>query len=186
MKNTWTGTLFSAQADGPALTAAAAASMLPASNNMKRAIGPEYFDTVGREFRFEASGRCSTVITSPGTLRFDLRLGGTVIWDSGAIALDTTAAKTNMPWRLRVDLTLRAIGTNANFMGSGELLWEGVAGSPTGGAKGVAPAVLPWNTAPVVGGNVDLSVAQTFDAFFTQTVATGSLTLHQARLVSLD
>jgi hypothetical protein len=39
--------------------------------------------------------------------------------------------------------------------------------------------MLPWNAAPAVGGNFDATVSNLLDLFFTQTVATGSITLHQ-------
>jgi hypothetical protein len=42
--------------------------------------------------------------------------------------------------------------------------------------------VVPYNTAPVVGSNVDMSVAQILDFNFTQTVTTGSVQLHNYSL----
>jgi hypothetical protein len=44
---------------------------------------------------------------------------------------------------------------------------------------------LPWNTAPVVGGGFNSQSALTLDVFFTQTVATGSMTVHQAIIEQL-
>ncbi|WP_196299689.1 hypothetical protein, partial [Streptococcus pneumoniae] len=49
---------------------------------------------------------------------------------------------------------------------------------PTTGPGG-GGYVMPWNTAPVVGTGFNSQSALTLDCFFTQTVATGSMTVHQ-------
>jgi hypothetical protein len=38
---------------------------------------------------------------------------------------------------------------------------------------------VPYNTAPVVGAGFDSTIANALDFRFTQTVATGSMTVHQ-------
>lgn len=173
----WQETLVTSQVDGPTLTAAAAASMLPASAKITL---PNNFFQVGKMLRIQAAGRMSSVITTPGTARFDVRIGaGVVVWDSLAILLDTVAAHVTMPWWLEILLTCRAIGTTGNFMGVGRLTSENILGTPAASPKAAALAMLPWNTAPVVGGNVDTTLASLLDMFFTQTVATGSLICHQ-------
>lgn len=176
-------TLITAQVDGPTLTAAAAATCLPAQ--AKKTLPANFFDTIGKQIRIRASGRVSSVITTPGTVRFDVRLGGTVVFDGLAVLLDTTAAHTNEGWQLEIILTLRACGSAANLMGQGT--WtstnvKGVGTMPLGGL----PAILPWASAPAVGSNFDATAAQQLDLFFTQTVATGSLTLHQFTVESLN
>src|SRR4051812_35046999 len=110
-------TLISAQVDGTALTAAAAASCIPAA--AKYTIQANTFDTIGKQLLIKATGRISSVITTPGTARFDVRLGGTVVFDGLAILLDSVAAHTNVGWVLEILLTLRAVGGSANFMGQG-------------------------------------------------------------------
>lgn len=174
---TWVQVVTNSQVDGSALTAAAAASMLPAQ--AKYTFPQNYFSDIGQMVHVRASGRYSVVITTPGTLRFDLRLGGTVIFDSLAIALDSSAAYTNVGWYLDVLLTVRAVGSAGNFMGQGTLVATGIAGQIATPPKGALTAILPWNSAPAVGNNVDFTTALQLDAFFTQTVATGSMTCHQ-------
>jgi hypothetical protein len=174
--------LASSQIDGPALTAAAAATCLPAA--AKTTLPINTFDVIGKQLLITASGRISSVITTPGTARFDVRLGGTVVFDSQAILLDTVAAHTNVGWYLQILMTLRSLGAaaapvTANFMGQGIWTCEDILGVPATAPKGVLSAILPWNAAPAVGGNVDTSTALSLDLFFTQTVATGSMTLHQ-------
>ena len=182
----WMETLVSQQVDGTANTAGTAASIIAAA--AKITLPANYF-YIGRELHFILSGRISTVITAPGTARFDIRLGGTVVWDSQAIALDTAVAYTNVSWRLDVILTCRAIGngTATTFMGAGGT-WSSpnIAGAPATPPKGALTAMLPWNTAPAVGTGIDCTTTQTVDVFFTQTVATGSCTCHQYRLKSLN
>ena|ERR1041384_4247179 len=180
----WQQTLITAQVDGAALTAAAAASCLPAA--AKYTLPANYFDTIGKQLQIRASGRISSVITTPGTARFDVRLGGTVVFDGLAVLLDTVAAHTNVGWTLDVLLTCRAIGTAGNLMGQGIWTCEDILGVPATAPKGVLSAMLPWNSAPAVGGNFDTTAQQQVDLFFTQTVATGSLTLHQYSLIGLN
>lgn len=179
-------TLVSAQVDGTTLTAAAAATAIPAS--ALYTIPADTFDAVGKILLIKASGRISSLITTPGTARFDVRLGGTVVFDSLAILLDTVAAHTTVGWTLELMLTLRAVGTSANFMGQGTWTCEDILGVPATAPKGVLSAILPWNSAPAVGSNFSAKTSQQLDLFFTQTVATGSLTVHQymAELISWE
>ncbi|SRR5258708_1732014 len=176
----WREVLRSAQGAGNAVTAAAATSLLTGGASMAQyALPPEFFDYIGKEMTIRASGIISTVITTPGTARFDVRLGGGVVWDGLAILLDTVAAHTNVLWELEIRLLLRAAGKTANFWGMGKFTSEVVKGSGTM-PLGVLVAMLPWNTAaPAVGSNFDATVSQSLDLFFTQTVATGSITLQQ-------
>lgn len=175
--------LIVAKVDGPTLTAAAAASCLPVASV---ATLPAGFFTIGKKMRVIAQGRISCVVTTPGTARFDVRLGGTVVFDSGALNLNLVA-KVTVPWWLQIDLTCRAEGngTLANLMGIGEWASEAVVGSPLPTVGGNGCLNLPVG-APAVGAGFNSTIAQTLDLFFTQTVATGSLTLHQYEVVSVD
>lgn len=177
---TWVQTIASSQVDGPTLTAAAAATALP--GQARPTMPGQTLQFIGQQMRLWASGRVSTVITSPGTIRFDLRFGGTVVFDTQAILPDTLAAYTNVGWVLDVLLTVRAVGGSANLMGQGDFRSTDILGTPQTPPKGGLIAIVPWNTAPVVGGNFDSTIAQQVDFFFTQTVATGSLTVHQFQL----
>jgi len=67
----WQETLISALADGPTLTAAAAASCIPTAAKITL---PNNFLQVGRMLKVTLYGRISCVVTTPGTARFDLRL----------------------------------------------------------------------------------------------------------------
>jgi hypothetical protein len=170
--------ICSSYTDGPTLTAAAAASMVP--TYIPTTLPAGYFQ-INRVWRLTATGRISNVVTTPGTARFDLRLGGIVAFDTLAMPLNIVA-KTNVPWRLDVLLTCRAVGsgTSANLISQG--YWMSEASINTAlAATGPAPGgqMVPYNTAPVVGAGFNSASALTLDSFFTQTVATGSMICHQ-------
>lgn len=178
----WQETLITAQVDGTAVTAAAATTLLPPA--AKFTLPANFFRAIGQKIQIKASGRISSLITTPGTARFDVRFGGTVIFDGLAVLLDTVAAHTNVGWLLEIEMTCRAIGTSANLMGQGLWTSEDILGVPATAPKGVLSAILPWNSAPAVGTNFDSTVSQVVDLFFTQTAATGSITLHQYELIA--
>lgn len=165
--------------DGPALTAAAAASCIPVAS---RIILPTNYWTVGKQWRIKLAGRISCAVTTPGTARFDLRTGpsGTIVaFDTGALNLNIVA-KTTVPFRLDVDLTCRAVGnsTSTTLFGMGKFTSEAVIASPLPSAGGNGVLLCPVS-APAVGTGFDNTAANAVDMFFTQTVATGSMTVHQ-------
>ena len=179
----WGETIYNMTVDGPVNTAGTAASMLASP----KITLTERFWSMHKAVRISAWGRMSSVITTPGTARFDVRQPSpTIIWDSLAVLLDTVAAHVTMPWRLMIDLVCRAEGATGNLFGSGEFKYEGILGTPATMPKGSLTAMLPWNTAPVVSGNFDTAPANALDVFFTQTVATGSMTCHGCTIESLN
>jgi hypothetical protein len=164
--------------DGPTLTTAAAASCIPVAS---RLILPNNYWTIGKQWCVRLHGRISNVVTAPGTARFDFRTGpsGTIVaWDSGALNLNVVA-KTTVPWFLDLLLTCRSVGngTQTTLFGVGEFRSEAVVGSPVNTAGGNGALLCPVG-APVVGTGFDNTAANAVDFFFTQTVATGSLTVH--------
>jgi len=179
----WKETLTTSIVDGPTITAIGAASCIPTANVIT--LPPGFF-TIGKILKIKASGRISSVITTPGTARFDIRLGGTVVFDGLAILLDTVAAHVTVGWMLELYLTCRAQGNGAtaNLFGQGTWTCEDILGVPATAPKGVLTAILPWNTAPAVGGGFNSTISQTLDMQFTQTVATGSMTCHQYTVLS--
>jgi hypothetical protein len=176
--------IASAYSDGPTLTAAAAASCLP--TYVPTSIPAGYWQ-IGRIWRITASGRISTVVTTPGTARFDLRMGAITAWDSLAIPLNIVA-KTNVSWFLDLLLTCRSVGTGTSAALFGQGRWFSEANILTAlPATGPGPggSLLPFNTAPVVSTGFDSTIANAMDFRFTQTVATGSMTMHQFMIEQL-
>lgn len=173
--------LVDAGSAGSAITAAARTLALPPPAVFPIPAG--FFNRVGKKLRIEAGGIISCVVTTPGTARFDVDAGGTKIFDGLAVPLNIVA-KTSVAWRLRIDLTCYAIGTNGNLMGHGEFASEAVIGSPLPSVGGSGVINLPYNSSPAVGSNFDTTLAQVIGLYFTQTVATGSMTLQQYSLIS--
>jgi hypothetical protein len=129
------------------------------------------------------AGRISSVITTPGTFRIDMRTGpsGTIVaFDTGALNLATAAARTTVPWELEIDLHCRTVGntTATTLFGIGKYTSEDYIAASAAAAGSNATVLCPVG-APAVGGGFDNTAANAVDFFFTQTVATGSLTVHQ-------
>ncbi len=178
-------TLITLNADGTALTAAARASLTQgAGATSARFTMPANKLRVGDQLKVIASGRISCVVTTPGTARFDLSIAGTANFDTLAMNLNIVA-KTNVGWFLECLGTVRAIGTTANILWQGKWDSEAAIASPLPTVGGSGGFVVPYNTAPVVGANFDSTVNTLWDLQFTQTVATGSCTLHQYNLSHL-
>lgn len=184
---TWQETLTVGATDGPPLTAASRASCIPVAN---RIVLPNNYFYIGRKLLFKMSGRISCAVTTPGTARFDICLGaaGTVIvFDSLALNLNIVA-KTTVPWYLEVGLVCRAVGTGTatNFFPfGGNFTSEAIVGSPLPTAGGNGSLIVPVGT-PAVGAGCDNSAASIVDVFFTQTVATGSMTVHNYQIDAIN
>lgn len=180
---TWQETLVWSNVDGAALTA----STTPTSilHPTAKVTLPANWFQVGRILLLKAQGRVSNIITTPGTLTLDVRFGGIVVANGGAMALNVVA-KTNVPWSLEWMLTCRAIGnsTNANMMHQGNWTSESVIGSALPSAGGAGTHMLP-NAAPAVGTGFDSTVAFTVDLFATWSLNNAnSIQVHQMKLVS--
>lgn len=172
--------LASAVADGAALTnSIAAASILHGSG-----IGaiPANALQVGSQLRIAIRGRVSTVVTTPGTLTFDLRMGGVVISAFGAMALNVNA-QTNATFDALFMAVVRAVGsaTGANALCTGAFVTRAVIGSAAVGVGSPGELLLP-DTAPAVGTGFDSSVAQALNVFATWSVASvsNSIQVHQS------
>lgn len=173
---TWRETLVSSNTDGTANTSGAVATAIPPQALITLPAGWWY---VGRVLRVQAMGRISCVITTPGTAKFQVRQAAVSIFDTGALNLNIVA-KTNVPWWLDICMTCRATGsgTNANVFGFGSFTSEAVVGAPANSAGGNGTLICPVG-APAVGTGFDSTIANILDFMFTQTVGTGSMTVHQ-------
>jgi hypothetical protein len=185
MQQSWEQALITAQGDGTALAnSTTATSILPAAS--KLVLPANFLPGPGSALRLRATGRMSTVVTTPGTLTLDLRFGSTVVFNGGAMNLNTTA-QTNASWWLDLILTCRAIGATANLHGMGQFTSRGLVGSPAVAAGSAGQVLLP-DTAPAVGNNFDSTATQAVDLFATWSVANAanSIQLHQFILESLN
>lgn len=186
----WQETLITAQTDGTALASSTTATtILPAA---ARYTLPANTLAIGKMFRIRAAGRLSNIVTTPGTLTLDVRMGPTsniVVFNGGAMQLSTTA-HTNVPWIFEATLTCRAIGasTSANFMGQAMALSQALSLTAVADSTTTPAHLLAPNTAPAVGTGCDSTVAMVVDLFATFSInnAGNSITLHQYSLESLN
>ena len=187
MPQGYVGPYNSLQADGTALTNSTTPTSL-LNAQAKFTMGAGVVSYIGQQFLVKAHGRISTVVTTPGTLTLDLRLGAVVVANGGAMTLSTTA-KTNVAWGLEWLLTCRAIGAGgsatANFMHQGLFISE-AAGATT--VAGEAKTIMLPQSAPAVGTSFDPAAAQQWDLFGTWSVANAanSIQVHGFQILSLN
>ena len=187
---TWQETLINTNVDGAAVTNTTTPTSIIGGTgtgaSQAKITLPANFFYVGRMIRLFAAGRISTVVTTPGTLTLDIRLGAVIAANGGAMVLSTTA-KTNVSWWLDWILTCRAIGsgTTSNLMHQGMFSSE-AAGATT--VAGEAKSIMLPQSAPAVGTGFDSTAAQTVDLFGTWSVANAanSIQLHQYKLEALN
>lgn len=183
----WVESIAAAPADGATLTNTITATSLLVAT-AKPVLLSQYFDRVGKMIRVTARGRFSTVVTTPGTFTFDIRLGSTVVFTGGAMALNIVA-QTNATFTTEVTLVCKSIGSGATatVLGIGSFVSRAVIGAGAAGSTAVGLLTLP-DTAPVAGTGFDSTIAQTLDVFGTWSVASASnsITVHQLLIESLN
>lgn len=186
MNNSWQQSLITAQGDGAALASSVVAtSLLPPA--AVHTLFEGFFANLGQKLRVRASGRISTLAAAPGTLTLDVRLGGTVVFNGGAMTLNVNA-QANAHWMLEAELSCRTIGALATVLGQGRWSSHAVIGSPAPTAGGCGNHLLPYNTAPAVGNTFNSMAQLAVDLFATWSVnnAANSIQLHQYELISCN
>lgn len=192
-KQAFQTTLVSVFGDCTAVTAAARTSLLTAgAANGLITLPNGFFDFPGKMIKITAQGRISCAVTTPGTARFDVAFNGVANFDSttGITLGGSTGAlaKTNVPWWLEIVGTCRTVGNGT----LGTIFWfanlssEALIGSqiPNTTAGGPVTILLTHGGfgATAVGATFDTTAAIPLDLRFTQTVATGSITLQQYKV----
>lgn len=180
----YTTSLISAQGDGGSLSnSTTATSILPAT--AKYTI-PANALQVGNTFRVKAAGRLSNIVTTPGTLTLDLRMGSTITAFNGGAMQLSTSAHTTLPWYFDVLLTVRSIGsgTSATIMGQGICSSQCLSLTAVADSTTTPATLLIPNVTPVVGSGFDSTVANIFDMFATFSIANAAnlIQLHQFEL----
>lgn len=186
----WSEILATAQTDGTALnTSTTPTSILPTG---ARATLPPGFFAIGRTLRIKAACRLSNIVTTPGTLTLDVRMGPTsniIVFNGGAMQMSTTA-HTNVPLYVEILLTCRAIGgsTSANLMGQGTATSQALSLTAVADSATTPATLLMPNTAPAVGTGFDSTVAMVVDLFATFSIsnAGNGITLHQYVLEAVN
>lgn len=187
-RQTWQETLATAQTAGSAFTSNVAASILPSHARVKI---PANFLQIGTQFKIEAAGRISNVVTTPGTLTLDVRMGPTsniIVFNGGAMQMSTTA-HTNVPWWFEVLLTCRAVGsgTSANLMGQAKFTSQAISATAVADSATTHGTLMAPNTAPAVGTGFDSTVDMWADLFATFSLnATNSIQVEQYSIWALN
>jgi len=194
-KQGWSETLAWQEADGPTISnsAAAASLLIPSTTQLAGQSGrftlPANFFDVGKVLRIKGACRLSNIVTTPGTLTLDVRLGSVVAFNGGAMQLSTTA-HTTLPLWFEILLTCRAIGggTAANLMGQGVASSQCLSLTAVADSTTTVATLLMPNTTPAVGTGFDSTAAQTVDLFATFSIANAGnlIVLHQYVLESLN
>lgn len=153
------------------------------------AFAPGFFK-IGKKLRVKVQGSLSNIVTTPGTITFQIMLGSVVVWTSGAIQLNATA-HTLLPFELEVLLTARAFGATAagNLIGIGRL--NGVMFTRTAAQVdqvNIGDSLLVPITAPTAGTGFDSTAVQTLDfwAGFSISNAANTIRVEQYAVESLN
>lgn len=165
-KQTWQETLVTQQAVGTGFSAFTTNKTV--INPQALYVLPANYWYVGRKMRIACKGGVGTLVTTPGTMNFAVRMGPTgniSVFDTGAIQLNATA-HTNLPFWLEIELTCRSVGngTTATLMGLAQVtgrMFTLTAGQ-TDDAQGMQTIIAPA-TAMAVGTGFDSTVASILD-----------------------
>jgi hypothetical protein len=131
-----------------------------------RTLPADFFE-IGRCLDLKICGGIGNLVTTPGTIVFQVMLGSIIVFTTGVIQLNATA-HTNLPFWLDIALTCRAVGsgTSANLMGQGKI--SGVMFTSTAaqvdGVNTMTTLLVPA-TAPAVGTGFNSTIANQLDLF---------------------
>jgi hypothetical protein len=167
--NSWGQLLITQQIDGTAVSnTSSQTSVLPGAAKFTL---PANLLAIGTAFKIYAGGRISTVVTTPGTVTWAVKFGSVEVFNSGALAQNTTA-QTNATWLLEIDLICRSIGasTSATMFGIGKYITRAAVGSAAVATSGVLVQPIP-DTAPGAGTGFDSTASQQVDLLVTPSVA---------------
>lgn len=173
----------------------AAGSLLATYTTAKSVINPDALVTLppnffeaGRMLRLQVTGAISNIVTTPGLINFQVKVGSVAAFDTGNIQLNATAHVT-LPFWLDLLLTCRAIGSGsaANLIGLAQVtgrMFTMTAGQ-TDSAQDM-PTILAPAIAPAVGTGFDSSIANILDFWsgFTIANAGNGVQIHQYRVTS--
>jgi hypothetical protein len=145
---------------------------------------------IGKQWLIKVVGAISNIVTTPGTINFQIKMGSVVAFDTGAIQLNATA-HTTLPFWLDILLTCRSVGngTNAAFMGQGNITGKMV--TATAGQTDSAqdmPTLMCPATAPANGTGFDSTVANIVDlwAGFSISNAGNGVQIQQYSILDLN
>jgi hypothetical protein len=143
----------------------------------------------GAAFNIRCWFDVSNVVTTPGTVRFRIRWGGvagTVLADSGAISMDTTA-RANFSGSLMADLIWRTIGSAGSAFCMGLVTLNNVPVGAAADPQGLYHMGSAGENVPAVVSSLDTTTSKALSvtAQFSVSTATTQLTNHIRLLSSI-
>lgn len=173
----WEEVLYDMLSDGPTLTAAAEALLVP------DVTIPAGYMYPGRILRVHIAGKASNVVTTPGTIRFRIRWGGlagTLLVDSAALT-QNVVAQTNKTFQLDADILCRSVGTSGKLLTTGLI----VRGNKAAAASSDATPDL-WPPDSLAEVSVDTTTAKALSITHEPSLATASITAMHYRLEAIN
>lgn len=185
-QQSWWQTLYSTPVAGAAVTAAGPTSILP-TNDPGWTFPASFFGEPGQQLLIKGAGQLTNIATTPGTLTLNVLFGATIVYTSGAMQMSTTA-HTSLPIWYEILLTLRIIGTVAQFMGQGVIHGQPLSLTAVADSTTTVATLMMPNTAPALGTAFSSKASQAFDHSLAFSIGgTGnSFTLQQLTLASLN
>lgn len=181
-------TLVCSAGAGPQLSNSTTATSLLKTSDVIT-LPPCFFDRVGKALRISGMAEVSNVVTTPGTLTIDVRLGAVIAYTSSAMQMSTTA-HTSLPLFFQILLVCRAIGsgTSANIMGIGKYTGQVLVNGASADSTVTMGTLISPATAPAVGTGFNSTSSNTLDLFGKFSVSTNptNITLHQYLVESLN
>lgn len=144
----------------------------------------------GAMFSYKAWFDLSNIVTSPGNIRFRLRwggVGGTVLADSGDIAMDTTA-RANFSGKVDLDLMWRTIGATGTAFCMGLVHLGNVPVGAAGDPQGQYFMGVAGENVPAVQTGLDTTTAKllSLTAKFSVANAGNQITGHLRRVLAIS
>lgn len=120
---------------------------------------------IGKSIHITVLGALSNIVTTPGTVEFQVKIGSVIAFTTGQVQLNATA-HTTLPFWLDIDLTVRSVGngTSATLMGQAQITSKTITATAaqTDSAQDM-PTLMAPATAPAVGTGFDSTTAQILD-----------------------
>lgn len=180
----------------------AAGTLLNTFTTAKSIINPQAqyvmspgFMSIGKMLRISAMLGVSNIITTPGTMTFQVQVGPAVpatiaAFSTGAIQLNA-AVHTTLPLWLQILLTCRSVGNGTGCQLMGQATVVGIMPTVTlgqvDGVNSQAILMVP-QTAPALGTGFDSTVANVLDLFgaFSISAAGNGMQVQQYMVESLN
>jgi hypothetical protein len=160
---TTAGTLYNTFTTAKSLLTSATAT---AASDGATILPPNFF-RIGGMIQVEAIIAISNIVTTPGTMNFQVVVGGVAAFDTGNIIL-TTTAHTTIPLYFKALLTCRAVGngTLTTLMGQAQVNGQMIqqSGAAAADTVGGSSAIYP-NAVPAVGTGFNNTAANSLDFF---------------------